>query len=231
LYEAGPRTQTKREAMNDDRKIQFRDEDLGDDVPPAANNVYTLNVVCSNCEYSGTCEIPRGVLVGNAECSNCGCSTLALGIASDVLESAEARRILNWMGFPAENIPDLLRLIEEAPVNITDGQELAQLITRMVSWTRDAQRGQDMARAIRPGDLMNNAPMQSQPVPQPAQMPMQGPQAQQHPMPPTAARPAGQPWRGTARANGPAVQNMRQQGLHYGFSAPYGGQPPNPPSQ
>lgn len=37
---------------------------------------YTLNVICSNCDWDGSVAILRGVLLVNRECERCGCTTL-----------------------------------------------------------------------------------------------------------------------------------------------------------
>ncbi len=37
---------------------------------------YTMDIVCSNCKYMGTVRIPKGTMIDNHPCPNCGNSTL-----------------------------------------------------------------------------------------------------------------------------------------------------------
>lgn len=37
---------------------------------------YTIHITCSNCDYVGTIEVPKGTLATDLrECPNCGCKT------------------------------------------------------------------------------------------------------------------------------------------------------------
>lgn len=38
---------------------------------------YTTEISCKNCEYSGKAEIPKGTLVEQGSCPNCGCKTVS----------------------------------------------------------------------------------------------------------------------------------------------------------
>ncbi len=35
-----------------------------------------MDIVCSNCKYMGTVRIPKGTMIDNHPCPNCGNSTL-----------------------------------------------------------------------------------------------------------------------------------------------------------
>lgn len=62
------------------RVIQFDDEPVaaGPTGPLqfAVVENYTAQVHCENCEYQGEAQIPKGTLVGNGTCPNCGCNSI-----------------------------------------------------------------------------------------------------------------------------------------------------------
>lgn len=63
--------------MSEERIIQLDPEyDDTNDSPPAGVRVYNMYCECENCGYTGDQEIPKGVRVGEAECHECGCTTL-----------------------------------------------------------------------------------------------------------------------------------------------------------
>lgn len=45
---------------------------------------YKMKVYCGNCDFRGEIDIPKGVLVSEAECTQCGTTTLAKDINVDL---------------------------------------------------------------------------------------------------------------------------------------------------
>lgn len=45
------------------------------------SKTYTIDTICSNCDYDGKCILPRGMKVSEvlpkSECPQCGCNTLS----------------------------------------------------------------------------------------------------------------------------------------------------------
>jgi len=76
-----------------------------------AIGTYTMDVACSNCEWEGEANIPKGTKVNDAACPQCGCVELFKPKGEDETDESPAFQ-------PASGDPsDLIRILQEQQRN------------------------------------------------------------------------------------------------------------------
>ena len=83
---------------------------------------YSVRVMCKNCGYEGTQDLPKGTSVIVADCTNCGCTEL---VRCDVSDVTNTRAVMQeYLDNERRKVqPETLRKLMET---INDGKKIVE---------------------------------------------------------------------------------------------------------